>query len=267
MNTKAEKPASYIKQISCGVEYSMILKTNGDLLAYGRNESGQLGTGITIRKEFPYKVEDYVHLLSAGATHAMIVKINYTMIANRNYSVWQTRGTEERVLYFNKKNIKRSHIKDICQIEAGYDKSVFLKKDGTAWEYESNSSLPVHPKKIASNVCQISAKWFHTMLLKNDGSLWGMGENSEGELGLGTTENSLVPRVVMDNVAQVSAGYNHTMIVKTNGELWGVGRNTCGQIGAGDGGIELQPILIMDGVRHVFLPTPHNSPLVFTIIV
>lgn len=51
-----------------------------------------------------------------------------------------------------------------------------------------------------------------------DGSMYSWGANSNGQLGIGSTDqqNSPVEILEFSNVAQVSAGGNHSLIVTTS---------------------------------------------------
>ena len=49
------------------------------------------------------------------------------------------------------------------------------------------------PVMVASNVLTAVGGYYHSLLIKRDGSFWAMGYNAYGELGNGTTNNSLVP--------------------------------------------------------------------------
>ena len=60
-----------------------------------------------------------------------------------------------------------------------------------------------------------------------------MGGNAYGQLGDGSTNNSVVPEKIATNVVAASAGNYFTLYVTANGELWGVGDNQHGQLGGG----------------------------------
>ncbi len=119
----------------------------------------------------------------------------------------------------------------------------------------SNTFAGSKPQPKAIVVSQVSAGSSHTMILKTDHTLWAVGDNGQGRLGDGSTDNKNIPVQVMiaegepmTEVKQVSAGTSHTMIVKKNGELWAVGRNDDGQLGNGKSGrnvLEVNPVKVI----------------------
>jgi alpha-tubulin suppressor-like RCC1 family protein len=72
------------------------------------------------------------------------------------------------------------------------------------------------------NVTAIAAGGGHTLALKNDGTLWGWGHNQYGQLGNGTTVNSLtpVPLNSITGVIKITAGYDNSLVVKNDGTTW-----------------------------------------------
>jgi len=85
----------------------------------------------------------------------------------------------------------------------------------------------------------------HTVYLKNDGTVWVWGNNSNGQLGNGSTTQSAVPLQIsgLSNVTAVAAGYAHTVALKSDGTVWAWGYNSNGQLGNGtitDSGIPVQ---------------------------
>lgn len=68
-------------------------------------------------------------------------------------------------------------------------------------------------------------------------TLWGWGENIHGQLGNGTSTNTMTPVQIgadADWVA-VTCGYHHALAIKANGTLWGSGPNSRGELGDGTG--------------------------------
>lgn len=59
-----------------------------------------------------------------------------------------------------------------------------------------------------------------TLGLKSDGTLWAWGSNTNGEIGLGSIQESLIPVKVLDNVNDFAGAF----ALKKDGTLWGTGR-------------------------------------------
>lgn len=102
-----------------------------------------------------------------------------------------------------------------------------------------------------NNVVAVSAGRSHTAAITSDGVLWTWGLNSYGQLGTGTTENSLVPVKVMDNVVEVSAGTFHTSAITSDGVLWTWGH--------GLGESSTTPVKVMDNVVAVSAGWAHTT--------
>lgn len=75
----------------------------------------------------------------------------------------------------------------------------------------------------------------HTLALKYDGTVWAWGNNSLGQLGNGTTDDSSVPIQVpcLTDVIAVAAGGYHSMALKKDGKVWIWGYNDEAQLGLG----------------------------------
>jgi len=81
---------------------------------------------------------------------------------------------------------------------------------------------------------QISAGEYHTAALKSDGTIWSWGENDDGQLGDGTTNDKYRP--TQENSTDthwiaVAAGASHTVALKSDGTIWSWGDNNSGQLG------------------------------------
>jgi len=79
----------------------------------------------------------------------------------------------------------------------------------------------------------VSAGLYHTVLVNEKGKVFTWGDNTYGQLGLGTLENAESPTEVfgLNDVIAVSAGSYHSMALTSDGNLYLWGRNSFGQIG------------------------------------
>ena len=108
---------------------------------------------------------------------------------------------------------------------------------------ESTASNRVQATPIVAVVpmgfSKIAAGGAVSYAIKNDGSLWAWGCNGRGQLGNGTTTNSLTPIQVsrLTNVSMVAAGgpsgYEPVVALKNDGTVWTWGSNESGQLGDG----------------------------------
>jgi alpha-tubulin suppressor-like RCC1 family protein len=98
---------------------------------------------------------------------------------------------------------------------------------------------------------QVSAGWYHTCAVTTDNRAYCWGLNRDGELGDGTTNNSLTPVPVAGTVRflQVSAGTFHACGVATDDRTYCWGFNGDGQLGDGTTTNHLTPVAGAGG-RH-----------------
>ncbi|CAB3376988.1 Hypothetical predicted protein [Cloeon dipterum] len=74
--------------------------------------------------------------------------------------------------------------------------------------------------------------------ISSSGSVFSWGENTYGQLGLGTAEPIKVPTKISGplehkRVVQVACGIDHTLALTSEGEVYAFGRNDTGQLGLG----------------------------------
>jgi len=238
----------YIMVSVGGNNYTMAIKKDGTLWAWGYNQFGQLGDGT--RTYYEYDDELNATLINNDKSKSNPVKI----------------------------------MDDVIQVCAGYSNTMAIKSDGTLWAWGRNDDgqlgdgtkeTKVSPVKIMDDVVQVStnSNWYssiytYTMAVKKDGSLWTWGNNDYGQLGDGTKtyfyydddenyimidNNKSSPVKIMDDVVQISAGISYAMAIKKDGSLWTWGNNEFGQLGDGTTESKLSPVKIMDDIKLVYM--------------
>ncbi|KAF3439278.1 hypothetical protein FNV43_RR17554 [Rhamnella rubrinervis] len=140
----------------------------------------------------------------------------------------------------------------ICSIGcmvAKYDRSNYKSWGDFGRLGHGNSSdlftpLPIkalHGLKIKQIACGDS----HCLAVTMEGEVQSWGRNQNGQLGLGTTEDSLVPQKIQAfqgvSIKMVAAGAEHTAAITENGSLYGWGWGRYGNLGLGDRDDRLVP--------------------------
>ena len=153
--------------------------------------------------------------------------------------------------------------KAVMQVTAGYMHAACLTADGLVFACGfgcqgqlgvGDTESRVVPTLVRGElegrkVLQVAAGSLHTICMTEDGAMSAFGRNDEGQLGVGDTENRLVPTLLrgeLENksVVQVAAGCTHTVFVTGDGLVFAWGHNVDGQLGIGDTENRLVPTLV-----------------------
>lgn len=112
--------------------------------------------------------------------------------------------------------------------------------------YDTEQQLYFVSNFPLSNWKSVSSGYTFTTALKDDGTLWSWGSNGNGELGIGTTDDSKVPvQIGTDNDWVFhSSGAFHSFAIKRNGTLWTWGKGSDYRLGTGDDQNVLSPVQI-----------------------
>lgn len=195
--------------ISLGSYHTLILLENGDVYACGRNSFGQLGNGTTEPSGRPIKIESLpkIQAISAGAFHSMALA--------EDGSVWAWGNNTQ------------------LQIGDVYAESILDEKGEVLG---SRCTSPV--RIIPSDAAAIAAGGQHSLYLDNKGLVYAWGDNSRGQLGNGSSQNSGRPAIVngLEDVRLIAAGYLHNLVVSSSSghdAIWAWGDDTHGQLGIG----------------------------------
>jgi alpha-tubulin suppressor-like RCC1 family protein len=229
--------------IVTGHGYTVALKADGTLWAWGNNFSGQLGNGTTFDKNIPTQVG------TASDWQTVVAGMHHTVALKKDGTLWawgkNTLGELGDGTTTNSRSPKQIGTETNWKtIAAGSDHTIAIKTDGTLWIWGDNTSGALGDgTTVTKNVptqIGMSTDWKtlnggvnYTMAIKTDGSLWGWGNNSDGKLGNGTIINSLIPvQIGTENNWQIiDGGAIHTIAIKSDESLWTWGKNSFGQLG------------------------------------
>lgn len=251
-----------VSAVTGGDSHTCARLTDGTVWCWGANYFGQLGNGTTTPGTTPtvtpQKVLDIgpnnpAQSISAGEVHTCALSADRTVWCWGNGSSGQLGnggiGSSSRPL-------KVSNLTTATAVSAGGNHTCALLEDATVWCWgnnfrgalgngsTTNSLIPVKVSNISTATAVISGGSSinggdHTCARLADGTVWCWGYNANGQLGNGTTNNSLTPSKVSNITSAtnaLTAGRNHTCALVLIGQnqsplCWGW--NLSGQIGNG----------------------------------
>jgi alpha-tubulin suppressor-like RCC1 family protein len=249
-----------VAAVSAGYQFSLALKSDGTVWAWGDNSKGQLGDNTTSDRRLPVPVknEDGTGFLSniiaiaAGYQHSLALAHDGTVWAWGDNSEGQLGNgsvTNSRLPVQVLNGDGTGNLSKISAIAAGYKHSLTLADDGTVWAWGNNSKgqlgdgttidseLPVQSE--VTGITAISAGYQYNLALTSEGNIWAWGDNSKGQLGEDSITTETDPIEVMgsggsgflSNITAISAGYYHSLAIDGDNKAWAWGDNGDGQLG------------------------------------
>ncbi len=239
--------------MAAGGHYSLGLKTDGTLYAWGRNEYGQFGTGTFDISPYPphpspSPVGSGYLAIAAAFDHNLALNTDgYTYTCGLNNYGQLGLGS-----YGNTYVTTRQPVANYFWVlAAGADTSFAITPSGYLWSWGLNNygSLGLDPPYSDANPnprTVSGANWIaaagggegFSLGLQVNGSLWAWGNNEYGELGQGVIDSlaHYSPLQVGKDThwAAIAAGRKHCLAFKADGSLWAWGDNSYGQLGLGD---------------------------------
>lgn len=238
------------RTMSGGGSYTLAVRPDGGLWAWGANDVGQLGDGTTEAKASPVRIgnaNDWQNVVAAG--HSLSLRTDGTLWAWGDNTFGQLTYDSGPNTY----SVTPGQVgtdADWASVTANFGFVVALKSDATAWAWGYNwtGQLGDGTTQSRSTPAQVGtdADWVviaggteQALAIKGDGTLWGWGNNFYGQLGDGTRDTRLTPIQVGTDAdwAAVGSGYAFAVGRKTDGSLWSWGDNTAGKLG-----IDGQPV-------------------------
>ena len=220
--------------VASGKYHYFSLKADGTLLAFGRNDSGQLGTGNRTDLGTLTQVTSNVAAVYAGGETSFIVKKDGTVLGCGSYSGELDLGNT---------TAQSSFTNNVKAMAVGSYHSLLLKNDGSVWatgwnvygqlgtgDEEEKSVFTA--TNLTSNVISISAGSEHSLALKDDGTVWGTGY-SNGALGE-ASPISLSFVNIFSGAKAIAAGGYFSLILKSDGTVYASGDNYYGELGIGN---------------------------------
>ncbi|PWH86739.1 T9SS type A sorting domain-containing protein [Brumimicrobium oceani] len=236
-------------KVSISDNFTLALKSNGTIWAWGQNDNYQLGNSPASPEQFsPLQVgtdTDWAEISAGISRTAFAIKNDGTIWG------WGKNPSSIIVLGSGTANVATptqvGTDTDWRTMSVGGGHILALKIDSTLWSWGGGTGLGVGGTPPVTNTPQqISTdKWVsfsagagNSYGIKDDGTLWAWGYNGNGRLGDGTTIDRLIPvQIGIDNNwSTIKTGkFDVTMATKTDGTVWyWGGTNYYGEYGNGN---------------------------------
>jgi alpha-tubulin suppressor-like RCC1 family protein len=255
--------------------FSLALRTNGHVSAWGSNANGQLGTGNTTNQAAPTEV-----LASAGTALSGVIAIDtgylHSLALKTDGHVWAwgsnaygqlatgATGSTPVVYPVEVKLQSGQPLTGVVAIAAGQAHSVALTSSGTVYAWGQNaygqvgdgtsstkpyavSVLKASDNQPLTDVVAIAAgsgpagyTYGQSLALRSDGSLWGWGYGS----GVDGSTNALTRAIPISGPGTfvgITAGSQFSAAIRVDGSVWAWGQNGNGQLGNGSTTTAVRP--------------------------
>ena len=257
---------SGVTNLAAGDRFSIALKSDGSVWAWGANSSHQLGDGTNSQSDVPVQVQGLANItaISARRLHSLALDNNGNVWAwGENGSGQLGDGATNNAGSEPSAPVQVQGLDHVIAIAAGGFFSIALKDDGTVWTWGANdagqlgdgtttpSDVPVQVTGVSGTTLpkftMITAGFHHVLAVDENGNLWSWGGNENGTLGIGSADSSAhvtpVQLTGISNVTALAAYYNQSLAV-SGGNVFAWGNNAAGELGDGTQTNHYSPIQV-----------------------
>ncbi|HOY57499.1 MAG TPA: hypothetical protein PK640_05085 [Verrucomicrobiota bacterium] len=183
--------------IAAGHRHGLALTTSGGVVAWGWNVYGQTNV--------PSPALNHVETIAAGGTHSLALRNDGMVVA------WGCNNAGQCTV--------PDTVSNIVAIAAGAQHSLALRGDSTvvAWGAANAGGVPFG----LANVVAIAAGDWHSLALLGTGEVAAWGADAHGQTD--------VPVEAQSGVVAIAAFRNHSLALKTDGSVVAWGENVSGQ--------------------------------------
>lgn len=190
---------------------------DGQLYAWGRNNYGQIGLGLTTKATDIMGHPNTPMIVNQAPKN--LISINY----NQNHSL--AIDQEGQVYSWGADNYGQ-----LGRGEMGRDDC----RD------TQDCRLDISAIAGINDAVMVAAGYKHNLVLTKDGSVWAFGANAQGQLGTGSSMSSSTPIRVdfstanaVGRIVQVVASANSSYALDDKGQVWGWGSDAYANLGDG----------------------------------
>jgi len=253
---------------AAGLHGGAAVDNNGNVWAWGDNDQGQCGNGVTSTSQQLNPVQVTTDVTGATFTNVKFLTAFYSgNVSSGWYAikndgtlwVWgqtlggmQGDGTTGNSALTRPKQISMPGGRQVSQVVAG-NHAIVLCTDGTVWIFGGSGEMPqnlgyaststsyLSPVQLTglSNIVQISGGGPFNYALDANGKLFGWGYWGS-YLGGASVNNPVATPIDLTTrlnlpkpIKMVTSNMDCTHVILTDGTLWGWGENAQGEIGNG----------------------------------
>jgi Regulator of chromosome condensation (RCC1) repeat len=253
------------KWVSAGAAHCEALTTDGRLFAWGNNTQGELGVGTTeyiitpLEVQFPTGITAWADV-AAGPGYTMMITPDGLLYGCGMDSLSTFDPREGPVLGEIDPFRAISPLPCIAasyRLETRIDEYFFA---GPAYNYLYEGPDGGAPNSMAA----VADGGWHALLLNVSGTLIAAGDNTYGQLGVGSdaqVQNGTVrfPSGVTQFVA-IAAGLKHSLAVGNDGWLYAWGDNNVGELGTGNFTNQSKPVRVLQVCNPLAMTASFTAP-------
>lgn len=235
-------------QVSAGSFHSCAVTTEGGVMCWGNNSLGSLGNNSKTNSAVPVEVQGLASNMAyvvLGTRHACALTTAGGVKCwgdNREGQLGIASTEASSLVPVDVQGLSSG----VAMVAAKGDHTCAITTTGglKCWGLNSDGQLgnnstakslvPVDVQGLTSGVATVAAGADHTCAVTTSGGLKCWGGNIAGQLGINSTEPSLIPVDVpglTGGVSSVSSGFAFTCAVTSGGALKCWGSNNYGQLG------------------------------------
>ena len=244
---------------ACGRDFTVAVTEDGELLACGQGDHGQLGLGAVLHQQQPARAggpelfaNQRIRLAAAGSYHLAVVAEDgavYTCGRGEDGQLGLGDGQPRRRLTRVPQALFAGS--RVVMISCGGTHMMAVTAVGHAWTcgYNNYGQLGVGDTANRLGFTRVDAGQLggarivmaacglcHSVVVSAEGRVWTFGAGWNGCLGHNDEQQKLVPTMLAakvfkgSKIVTVAAGCAHTMAVGVDGALWVWGWGSFGQL-------------------------------------
>ncbi|MFH1846268.1 MAG: hypothetical protein ABH869_01785, partial [Candidatus Omnitrophota bacterium] len=249
------------KDIGGGNNFSILVRSNGEVWACGDNMYGYIGDGTENNARYLKKIEQDIDGNEFQGLASVSVGSYHVLGADDGGNVWAWgRGHDYRLGHgdtshqYKPKKVTALDPETITEVVAGYKSSFALNESGDIWAWGDNehgrlglgdTSDEKYPAQIPgiTGIKLFSTYGSHSIAIRNNADILTWGDNRLAQLGKEEWQPCIhEPEIIEDNntnsfvnnnFQKVSVSIYHVLALDAEGKVWAWGSNNYGQIGDG----------------------------------